>query len=93
VSAGVLGPRRKRWGHPVEGSLGPSTRTVDAHGGLVEIPLDRRLGVHGLTSSPLPRPLLAAATRLLDRLPVPAHTGGRLFPNADPEPLVDDQDC
>ena len=39
VHVGVLGPRRKKWGMPVEGSLGPATRSLDALDGLVEIPL------------------------------------------------------
>lgn len=93
VHVGVLGPRRKKWGRRVEGSLGPATRALAVGDALVEIPLDRDLGTHGLTSTPLPEPLLNAARQLLDRLPTPAPTAG-LGPSADHEPLVaDDQDC
>jgi hypothetical protein len=92
VHVGVLGPRRKKWGRPVEGSLGPATRTLDNSGALFEVPLDRRLGVRGLTSTPLPRPLIDAATQLLDLL-LPAAlapaTAAVLRPNADPRPLLD----
>jgi len=95
VHVGVLGPRRKRWGRLVEGSLGPATRALDTRGGLVEIPLDRELAAHGLTAAPLPRLLLNAASRLLDRLPTAAPTMPDLHrPSADPEPLVGhDQEC
>jgi hypothetical protein len=89
---GVLGPRRKKWGRLVEGSLGPATRALDASGGLVEVPLDRYLRVQGLTATPLPRPLIAAATQLLDLL-LPAFlssaTSAVLPPSADPGRLVD----
>ena len=66
VYVGVLGPRRRKWGSPVEASLGPATRALDNSGGLVELPLDRRLSVHGATAAPLPRSLIGAATQLLD---------------------------
>lgn len=97
VTAAVLGPRRKKWGRPVEGSLGPATRALDAVDGLVEIPLDRDLGVHGPTSRSLPQPLLNAAAQLLDRLPAPsAASAGDGFDapyaGVDHEPLVEAQD-
>jgi len=97
VHVGVLGPRRKKWGRPVEGSLGAATRALDTTGALVEIPLDRALATHGLSSAPLPQPLLNAASQLLDRLPAPAPTAPA--PTAPDlhgprtEPLVDDRDC
>lgn len=92
VLAGVLGPRRKKWGRPVEGSLGPRTRSLAAADALVEVPRDRHLASHGLTSAPLPQPLLNAASRLLDRLPTPLPQSAVHAPSPDP-PLVDDQDC
>jgi hypothetical protein len=96
VTVAVLGPRRKKWGRSVEGSLGPSTRALDAVDGLVEIPLDRDLAVHGPTSAPLPQPLLNAAAQLLDRLPAPATApAGRpdaAYAPVAHEPLVSDQD-
>jgi len=99
----VLGPRRKKWGRPVEGSIGPATRALDAAGGLIEIPLDRGLGLHGLTVEPLPQPLMAAAGRLLEQLPTPAGPAnsagfdpgyGDPYADVDHEPLAvdDDQD-
>ena len=96
VTVAVLGPRRKKWGRPVEGSLGPSTRALDAADGLVEIPLDRDLAVHGPNSAPLPQPLLNAAAHLLDHLPAPttASVAGPAAAYAGDahEPLVADQD-
>lgn len=97
VTAAVLGPRRKKWGRPVEGSLGPATRALDAVNGLVEIPLDRDLSVHGPTSAPLPQPLLSAAFQLLDRLPTPAVAPAAdgfdtSYDGVDREPLLEDQD-
>lgn len=97
VTAAVLGPRRKKWGRPVEGSLGPATRALDAVGGLVEMPLDRDLGVHGLTSTPLPQPLLNAAAQLIGRLPAPAAAAAvdgfdARYDGVDHEPLVEDRD-
>jgi hypothetical protein len=77
VHVGVRGPRRRKWAGSVAGSFGPATRSVDAHGGLVEIPLDRHLATHGLTSAPLPQPLLSAAGQLLDRLPAPTRLAGQ----------------
>jgi len=96
VTAAVLGPRRKKWGRPVEASLGPATRALDAVGDLVEIPLDRDLGVHGPTSSPLPQPMLNAAAQLLDRLPARASAAVDGFDDphdgVDHAPLVEDRD-
>ena len=97
VTAAVLGPRRKQWGRPVEGSLGPATRALDAVDGLIEIPLDRDLSVHGPTSTPLPQPLLSAAGQLLDRLPAlatatAADAFDTSYDGVDHEPLVEDQD-
>lgn len=96
VIAAVLGPRRKKWGRSVEGSLGSATRALDAVDGLIEIPLDRDLAVHGPTSAPLPQPLLTAAAHLIDRLPSPT-TASVAGTDADyagdtHEPLVTDQD-
>lgn len=97
VTVAVLGPRRKKWGRAVEGSLGPATRALAAVDGLVEIPLDRDLAVHGPTSAPLPQPLLNAATQLLDRLPAPSTASAMngidaSYDGVSPEPLVTDQD-
>jgi hypothetical protein len=97
VTAAVLGPRRKKWGRPVEGSLGPATRALDPVGGLVEMPLDRDLGVHGLTSTPLPQPLLNAAAQLIGRLPARAAAAAvdgfdARYDGVDHEPLVEDRD-
>jgi hypothetical protein len=90
VHVGVLGPRRKKWGRPVEGSLGAATRALDTSGALVEIPLDRALATHGLTSAPLPQPLLNAASQLLDRLHAPATPRPAARPQRRPQPPVND---
>ncbi|MGY2877202.1 hypothetical protein ACVW00_004392 [Marmoricola sp. URHA0025 HA25] len=97
VTVAVLGPRRKKWGRPVEGSLGPAIRALDAVDGLVEIPLDRDLSVYGPTSTPLPQPLLSAAGQLRDRLPAPATALAAdgfdtSCDGVDHEPLVEGQD-
>lgn len=82
VVAGVLGPLRKKWGRQVEGSLGALTRSLAAAEDLVEIPLDRNLATCGLSSAPLPQPLLTAASQLLERLPTTA-TAARAMPGRD----------
>lgn len=54
---------------------------------MVEIPLDRALGVYGLNATPLPQSVLAAASQLLDHLPrqtsPPAPPGHGADPGVD----------
>jgi len=69
VLAAVVGPRRRKWPRAVEHVAGPRTRALDAHGGLLEIPHDDGLAVHGLTATPLPPVVLHAAADLLGALP------------------------
>ena len=68
--AAVIGPRRKKWPRPVEYSVGPLTRGLEAAGRLVDVPENRALAIAGLDTTPLPAPLLAAAATLLHLLPV-----------------------
>ncbi|KNX35874.1 hypothetical protein VV01_21630 [Luteipulveratus halotolerans] len=68
ASAAVLGPRRKKWPKGVEHAGGQATGDLDRHGLLTEIPDDPVLAVNGLTGSALPKPLLAAAHQLLQRV-------------------------
>ncbi len=65
VTAAVLGPPRRKWPRGVESSAGGNVRGLLAAGRVVEIPHARDLAVAGLTTSPLPDRLLAAAARLL----------------------------
>ena len=71
--AAVIGPKPKKWPRPVGYSAGPRTRALDAAGRLVDVPADRALAIAGLDATPLPTPLLAAASTLLRLLP-PADT-------------------
>lgn len=69
ICAAVLGPRRKKWPRPVEYSVGPMTRGLEAAGRLVDVPEDRALAIAGPDATPLPSTLLAAAATLLRLLP------------------------
>jgi hypothetical protein len=71
VTAAVLGGgrmKRSRAAVTGGGSLGQLTRSLDAGGGLLKVPADRDLHLHGLTTAALPRTLLDAASHVLDRL-------------------------
>ena len=68
VIAAVVGAARRRWPRPLVAAIGPHTASVDRAGRLLSVPVDAALAVRGLDSSPLPRPLLGAATTLLSRL-------------------------
>jgi len=64
----LLGTRRQRWAKGVEHSAGPRTRAALREDRMTEIPEDRLLAVAGLSSTPLPPGLLAAADHMLARL-------------------------
>lgn len=64
----VLGTRRKQWAKGVEHGAGTRTRAALGEDRMTEIPEDRFLAVAGLSSTPLPPPLLSAAEHLLARL-------------------------
>ena len=68
--AAVIGPKRKKWPRPVQYSVGPLTRGLEAAGRLVDVPENRALAIAGLDTTPLPSTLLAAAATLLRLLPV-----------------------
>lgn len=71
--AAVIEPPRGKWPQAVQHGTGSLTRTLDHAGCLLSVPVDRRLAVTGLDSTPLPVALLEAATQLLylavDHLP------------------------
>ena len=69
----MIGPKPKKWPRPVGYSAGPLTRALEAAGRLVDVPQDRALAISGLDATPLPTPLLEAASTLLRLLP-PADT-------------------
>ncbi|MGC5585834.1 hypothetical protein ACPYOC_15965 [Ornithinimicrobium sp. W1665] len=71
----VRGPAPRRWPAAVRHSTGPATR--DLLTGVVPVPHDPGLAVHGLDTRPLPRELVAAATDLLHGLGL---TGARPAP-------------
>jgi hypothetical protein len=64
-----------RWPGEVTASLGPRLRALRAAGRVIPVPMDRRLQVTGLTSSPLPRPVRSAGRSLLGRID-DGHPGG-----------------
>lgn len=55
-----------RWPGPVTAAAGPLTRAAYNEGRCHCLPADRRLAVEGIDDRPLPRPVLRAASRLLD---------------------------
>jgi len=57
-----------RWPGEVIASLGPRLRALRAAVRVIAVPMDRRLEVTGLTSSPLPRPVRSAGRLLLERI-------------------------
>lgn len=65
VVLALLGPRPARWPRAVTYGVGVRTSALLTDGRMVAVPEDRRLAVLGLTPAPLPRALLAAASRLL----------------------------
>ncbi len=77
AAAGLLGPDRvvavlvgveKRWPRHVEQTLGTASRTLRATGRLLGLPHDPTLAVQGLTSDPLPAPILAGCSSMLTLL-------------------------
>ena len=73
VAVAAVGP--DRWPGEVTASLGPRLRALRAAGRVVPVPLDRRLQVTGLTSSPLPKSVRSAGRLVLELLDV-SHPGG-----------------
>lgn len=65
VVAAVVGPPARRWPRSVACTLGPLTRALIGAERLVSVPDDRRLALFGVTSTGLPRPVLAAGKELL----------------------------
>jgi hypothetical protein len=66
VVVAATGPGR--WPGEVTASLGPRLRALRDAGQVVSVPIDRRLAVTGLTPCPLPKPVHAAGSALLDLL-------------------------
>ncbi|MBI4941681.1 MAG: hypothetical protein HY830_13120 [Actinobacteria bacterium] len=62
VVVAAVGPAR--WPRQVRACAGPLLQQAHRAGLVVAVPLDRRLAVTGLGSSPLPRKVTAAGTRL-----------------------------
>ena len=73
----VLGPPRRRWPAAVAAALGPAGRELDRAGRLVTVPVDRRLAVRGIDSTPLPGPVLGAARTVLGHVGPEAQEKGR----------------
>lgn len=72
----VLGPTRRRWPTAVAAALGPVGRELDRAGGLVTVPVDKRLAVRGIDSTPLPDTVLMAARKVLDHIGPGANEKG-----------------
>lgn len=68
VCLAVLGPRRKSWPKGLEHTGGPAVRELERDGLLVHVPYDPALAHQGVTGQPLPKPVLAAAHLLIERL-------------------------
>lgn len=66
VVIAAVGP--SRWPGEVSASLGSRLAAQRDGGRVVAVPVDRRLALCGLTSGPLPRPVLAAGRALLGLL-------------------------
>lgn len=67
VSAVITGATR-RWPRTLASLLGPAGRQLLAAGRLIGLPHDPTLSVHGITTSPLPAPVLSAAATLLSEI-------------------------
>jgi len=65
VIGAVVGPPHRRWPRSVACTLGPLTRSLIRSERLVSVREDRRLALFGLTSTDLPRPVMAAGQDLL----------------------------
>lgn len=71
VVAAVVGPPPKRWPRPVMGSAGAFTRRLIDADRLVTVPAVGSLRLAGVTTDPLPQPVLSAAgliVRIVDQL-------------------------
>lgn len=75
--ATVLGPPGRRWSAAVAAALGPAGRALDRTSRLVTVPVDRRLAVRGIDSTPLPTAVLAAARTVLGHVGPQAQEKGR----------------
>jgi hypothetical protein len=65
VAVAVVGPVRRKWPRSLERSAGPAVRRLLDESRVVEVAHDRTLGITGVDSRPLPRPVVAAAAALL----------------------------
>lgn len=64
----VLTGTTKRWPRTVAPLLGPAGRQLLAAGRVIGLPHDPTLSVHGVTTDPLPAPVLSAAATLLSQI-------------------------
>ncbi len=65
VVAAVVGPPRRRWPRSVVCTLGPLARALIGSERLVSVPDNKHLALFGVTSTDLPRPVMAAGRELL----------------------------
>ena len=61
TTVAVLGPPRRQWPAALTAAMGPATRAVERGGRVLCVPHDKRLGLRGIDSTPLPAALLRAA--------------------------------
>lgn len=64
LAVAAIGP--SRWPGEATSGLGPRFRALRDAGRVVPVPLDRHLGITGLTASPLPKAVRAAGSALLE---------------------------
>ena len=63
VAVAAVGP--SRWTGPVRATAGARMRHLRDAGRIISVPIDRHLEIAGLTTSPLPKPVLATGRALL----------------------------
>lgn len=70
----VRGVARRRWPAWLAAELGPTTRRLEAEDRLVAVPHDKHLAGRGITTDPLPAPLLTAAEAVWRRTGITTRT-------------------
>jgi hypothetical protein len=70
LTLAAIGPAR--WPGAAAASAGPQLRSAQSAGRIVAVPLDRRVGIDGVTAEPLSKPLSVAGRQVAAALPIAA---------------------